>query len=716
MDNNFSATGSSSRSEENQLRVSWHVILERRWLIISIFCLSTLASLIWAYRATPIYQSTAVLQVDPETAGVLNLRDGMSFQQKDIEYFKTQEQNLRSRSLIERVATKLSLKDDERYKVEQDWLQAVSDDITIEPVRQTRLIKIHVTHPDKAKARDIANTLVDNFLQENLDRKRMKSAEGFRMLKQEELTAQTELGALLKKLSDYRAKQGAASLEDNSDVVTKTFLQSREAYELQRRNSDKLSKIAEGAQRHRAEGKDIAEYPDIREDIQVAKARSDLNTSLATLAQVSSRYRPKHTKYIQAAGAVASLREALNTEAEKVYQGLLQKAETEKQNTARQMEQFKLAEADKEKLSGLKVDYDVYNQQKERAEVIYKLLVQKVKEYDLARNDILQNMIPIDKAVSGSQPVKPRKVLIISGGVIGGLLLAIGLAFLMNHLDDSVKSQEDVENYLRLPFLGYIPNIKSSSVVERDLQAHLHPTSSAAEGFRTLRASVALARNADKLRNIAVSSTIPSEGKSLVASNFAIVTAQTGLKTLLVDADLRRPSVHKAFELQSPVGLAAYLAERVNSVDEIIHNTDVQHLDVVCCGAIPSNPSELISSKRMVQFLEEVSKRYDRVVLDCPPISAVADPLVVGAMCDGLLFVTKFNKIRREHALRSVQRIHDAGIHPVGLVLNDIDFEGKDSYYYSYHYYQNRYYASHYRKHTAEAAEKNAGPAKASKG
>jgi capsular exopolysaccharide synthesis family protein len=250
---------------------------------------------------------------------------------------------------------------------------------------------------------------------------------------------------------------------------------------------------------------------------------------------------------------------------------------------------------------------------------------------------------------------------------------------------------------LHLPFLGYIPNVKSTSVVERDLQAHLHPTSSSAEGFRTLRAAVSLTRNADKLRVISVTSTIPSEGKSLVASNLAIVTAQTGLRTLLVDADLRRPSVHKAFQLQSPVGLSAYLAERVNSISEIAHTTEVLNLDVICCGATPSNPSELISSKRMIQFLDEASQRYDRVILDCPPVSAVADPLVVGAMADGVVFVTKFNKIRREHAVRSVQRIQDAGIHIIGLVLNDIDFEGKDSYYYSYHYYQNRYYASHYR-------------------
>lgn len=714
MDNNFNPSG-AQQPEENQLRLSWHVVLERRWLIISIFCVAVLASLIWAFRATPIYESMAVLQVDPEVAGVLSLREGVAFQQKDIEYFKTQEQNLRSRTLIERVAQKLSLKEDERYKVEQDWLQAVTDDITIEPVRQTRLIKIRVQHPDRQKARDIANAIVDFFLLENLDRKRMRSSEGYRMLLQERENSKNELAKASRRLADYRSKQGAASLEDNSDIVTRTYMQAKELFDASRSKADMAKKIAEGAQKYRVENRDITDYPSIAEDPQVAHIKSELNSALAQFASITNRYRPKHQKYSSAASSIGVLREKITGEAQRVFDGLITKAMLEQQNSANAQVVFESASKEKERLSNLKVDYELYNQEKERAEVIFKLLEQKVKEYDLARNDVMQNMTVIDRAVSGTRPIKPRKPLIVAGGVFGGLALALALAFLMNHLDDSVKSQEDVESYLRLPFLGYIPNIKSASVVERDLQAHLHPTSSAAEGFRTLRASIALARNADKLRNIAVTSTIPSEGKSLVASNFAIVTAQAGLKTLLVDADLRRPSVHKAFQLQSPVGLAAYLAERVNSVDEIIHNTDIQMLDVVCCGAIPSNPSELVGSKRMVQFLEEVSKRYDRIVLDCPPVSAVADPLVVGAMCDGLLFVTKFNKIRREHALRSVQRIQDAGIHPVGLVLNDIDFEGKDSYYYSYHYYQNRYYASHYRKHTAETTDKATPPAKAGK-
>jgi capsular exopolysaccharide synthesis family protein len=326
----------------------------------------------------------------------------------------------------------------------------------------------------------------------------------------------------------------------------------------------------------------------------------------------------------------------------------------------------------------------------------------------------ITNIRVLDRAVESLRPVKPRLLNTLLLGVAGGLAIALGLAFFVNYLDDSLKSQDDVETYLRLPFLGYIPRMFTNSVVERDLQSHLHPQSNAAEGFRTIRATISLTHKPDKFRTLAVTSTIPSEGKSLVASNLAIVTAQTGLKTLLVDVDLRRPSVHKAYQLHSPAGLSSFLTEETDQVEKIIHRTEVPNLDVICCGSVPSTPSELIGSKRMAQFLEVVRGRYDRVILDCPAISAVSDPLIIAAMSDGVVFVTKFNKIRREHARKSVQRVQNAGIHILGVVLNDIDFEGKDSYYYSYYYYQNRYYASHYKTGSGDGAKgKDKAPAMA---
>jgi succinoglycan biosynthesis transport protein ExoP len=708
MEDNNTTKPQAANDEANKLREYWHVVLERRWLIIAVWTVFVVLGTVWAFRATPIYQAVARLQIDPETGGVLSIRDAIGVGNKDQEYLQTQYKNLMGRSLLEAVITKLKLDENDRYKKAVDKVEAVSKDIDIVPIRLTRLVEVFAKHPDPALAEKMANTLLEIFLQQNQDHKTSKAMAGYRMLKQEAAAQESELTQAMESLQKYRRDKGMVSLVDDmkqlgENIDALALRQAREDLSGQSIRAADAQKKREEAERWIKDGREITELGVINEDPLVRDTKRKLNDDEATLKGLRTRYRDMHPKVREILSVIGQDREKVKEEAQRAFESIISQANIEKAKEVSAQARFKAAEARVTDLNEAKTGYDILNRKRERAETMYQLVLQKTKEYDLNSKDTLQNMIVIDRATIPLKPVKPNKPLILAGSVFGGIAVALGLAFFINILDDSIKSQEDVESYLRLPFLGYIPNIKSASVVERDLQAHLHPTSSAAEGFRTLRAAVSLARNAEKLRNIAVTSTIPSEGKSLVASNFAIVTAQTGLKTLLVDADLRRPSVHKAFQLQSPIGLSAYLADRVRSIDEIAHTTDVPNLDVVCCGATPSNPSELISSKRMLQFLEEAATRYDRVVLDCPPVSAVADPLVVGAMCDGIMFVTKFNKIRREHALRSVQRIQEAGIYLIGLVLNDIDFEGKDSYYYSYHYYQNRYYSSHYKSKTAPA-------------
>lgn len=705
-----------SNRDVNALRHYWHVCLERRWLIVALFSLFVVLGVVYALRATPIYEAVVRLQIDPETSGVLSVRDVVNYGGKDTDYLQTQYRNLLSRTLIELVKQNLKLDEDERYKKKVDQALAISKDITVVPIRLTRLVEVRVEHPVAKRAEDIANTLVDTFLTQNQDRKMLKASEGYTLLKKEAASQEIELQNTIENLQKFRSDRGMVSLVDDrqqqDNVDSYGLRQAHSDVQIAQNRSASAEQQAKEAERWVKGGNEVADLGVISQDKLVGELKSRITQEESQLRGLHTKYRDRHPKVIELNEMIAADKNKLKNEAMRTFDSILSMARTAKAEEEQAQRRYKEAEDKVTKLYEAKTTFDILSRKRERAEVIYQLVLQKTKEYDMNSKDHQQNMSIIDRATTPLKAVKPNKPLVISGSVFGGLAIAFGLAIFVNFLDDSIKSQEDVENYLRLPFLGYIPNIKSQSVVERDLQSHLHPTSSAAEGFRTLRAAVSLARNADKLRNIAITSTIPSEGKSLVASNFAIVTAQTGLRTLLVDADLRRPSVHKAFQLQSPIGLSAYLAERVRSIDEIVHTTEVPNLDVVCCGVTPGNPSELISSKRMLQFLEEAGTRYDRVVLDCPPVSAVADPLVVGAISDGIMFVTKFNKIRREHALRSVQRVQDAGIHMLGLVLNDIDFEGKDSYYYSYHYYQNRYYSSHYRSSGAAAVANAATAAK----
>ncbi len=683
-------------AENINLRHYWHIILERRWLVITAFISVFVLCLVYLYKAPRVYESATRIEIDHEPEATINLSQAMSFTSADQDYLQTQYKNLSSRSLMQAVYEKLHLKDDPRYNLKLDPVKALAGDVTIAPLRLSRLVDIRVEHTSPQRATDIANAIAKEFIQENMDRKTKKVLDLFSFLKEQADKTQKELEKAQRAQQAYRETNQFVSLDADRNTIFMALSEAQQAYAKARSEAETFETTVKELDKHLAGGKSLETFPPIAEDLTVQKAQVQvigLENELAGLLKV---YKLKHPTVLTALSKVDNAKEAVQSAARQVEATLRSQAQVARSVEATKLATYTEWQDKQQRWNAAKVDYDVLSRQTQTSQTLYDQVLGRMKEIDLVSQDKANNIWVTDPAVVPLRNVKPRVVLTLVLGLMSGLGIAIGLAFFVNYLDDSVKSQDDVETYLHLPFLGYVPNIKSNSVVERDLQAHLHPQSNAAEAFRTVRAAIALTHKADRLHVVSVTSTIPSEGKSLVASNLAIVMAQTGLKILLVDADLRRPSIHKTFQLHSPVGLAAYLNGTNPDVEAVFQTTEVPNLDVVCCGAVPQSPSELIGSERMKQFLQEAGKRYDRVVLDSPPISAVSDPLILAAMSDGVVFVTKFNKIRREHARKTVQRLQDAGIHIFGTVLNDIDFEGRDSYYYSYYYYQNRYYSSHY--------------------
>ena len=697
MDNeNFDGQNPSGQEETINLRHYWHVVLERRWLIITAFISVFVLSLIYLFKATPIYQATTRLKINPESDSILRV-DGFSVGRQEQDYLQTQYKTLLSRSLISTVVEQLRLGEDEKYSEAEDTISAVIGDIQIAPIRLSRLVDINVENPDSRRAAEIANSLATNFIRVNLDEKVYAALDVVKRLQEEADDQRRKLEKAERDLQEYSKTNQTVSFAEGSENI---ILQALQEYttEYARAESSALQTESTVKQVDLLLKAGVSKHslPQVAQNLALQQLKQSLEIADADFAELKERYRRKHPKYIRAEEKVKSFRNSIETQANYLIDSLRHSATMARADA----EQLRKQKIDQEQtllaLDDLQIGYNFLKREAQLNATLYAEILSKMKETDLTGRNKINNIIVVDPAETTLNPVKPRKLLTIFLGMVGGLGVALGLAFFVNYLDDSIKSQDDVETYLKLPFLGYIPNIKANSVSERDLQAHIHPQSNGAEGFRTVRATISLTHNSDKFRMLSVTSTIPSEGKSLVASNLAIVTAQTGLKTILIDGDLRRPSVHKAFQLHSPVGLSSYLMGETDDLDQVVKKTDIPNLDLVCCGSVPSTPSELIGSKRMTEFLQLLRDRYERIVVDCPPISAVSDPLMIAAMTDGVVFVTKFNKIRREHARKSVQRVQNAGIHIIGNVLNDIDFEGKDSYYYSYYYYQNRYYSSHY--------------------
>lgn len=679
------------------LRHYWHIVLERRWLVIATFVSVMVLTGIYLFRSAKIYEASVRLQINKESENYMQMRDVFSADSREQDYMQTQFKNLLSRTLVKRVVDALALEKDPRYSGAQDIIYAVQRDVTVTPIRLSRLVDVKVEHTSPKQAQAIADKLVELFIEQNLESRREASFDALTWLKSQVSDGKADVEKNERALVEYKLTHNQVSLEEGENINRQSLLQASTELTKVKGEAAIAKRAVEEIDHLLAAGQKIDTIPAVSQHENIKRLRQEIAVKEAALAALLKRYRDKYPLVIQARGELEKLHANLAAEAQTI---LLTMRNNVKILAQQQLEIEELVKAEEQKqftLNKLKVEYDVLRREAENSKSIYANMLTRLTETDLLNRMNSNNMRVVDPATTPLRPVKPRVVLTILMGMAAAVAASFGLAFFVNYLDDSVKSQDDVENYLRLSFLGYVPNIKTNSVVERDLQAHLHPQSNAAEGFRTIRATISLTHNPDNFRVLSVTSTIPSEGKSLVASNLAIVNAQTGLKTLLVDADLRRPSVHKAFQLHSPTGLAAYLMKQTDNLDDIILDTEVPNLDVVCCGSVPSSPSELVGSVRMREFIRLARERYDRVVMDCPPVSAVSDPLVISAMSDGVVYVTKFNKIRRDHARKSVQRIQNAGIHILGLVVNDIDFEGRDSYYYSYYYYQNRYYSSHYK-------------------
>ncbi|HEX7861629.1 MAG TPA: polysaccharide biosynthesis tyrosine autokinase [Verrucomicrobiae bacterium] len=679
------------------VRHYWHLILERRWLVLASFFTIIVLTAVYLVRATPIYSASVRVQIDRESANPLNPREAVSLDTREQDYLQTQYKNIVSRSLIESVVNALKLDKDPRYAKAMDVVDAVSRDISVVPIRLSRLVDVKVEHPRPEVAMNIANTLAKNFIEQNLDQKVNSSFQAMTWLMTQVADAKNKVEKSEADLQAYRQEFNEVSLEDGENIVRQSLMQAQTELSKVRAESAQAQQAVTEMERLINDGQAIDTIPLVAQSSVVQEIRKQIDIETSNLAALLKRYRDKYPTVIAARSKLDALHNSLVAECDKQMQSIRNNASLLKKSEEKLNQLVEAETQQQQKLNQLKIKYDILKRDAENNKTIHSSVLVRMKETELMSRLNSNNMRVVDPATKPLLPVKPRKVITVLMGLVAAIAVSLSLALFVSYLDDSIKSQDDIENHLRLPFLGYVPNIKTNSVVERDLQAHLHPQSNAAEGFRTIRATLSLAHKADRIRVVSVTSTIPSEGKSLVASNLAIVLAQTGMRTLLVDADLRRPSVHKAYQLHSPIGLSAYLAREIDDLSEITHTTEVPNLDVICCGALPSNPSELTGSNRMAEFIDRVKDKYDRIVLDCPPVSAVSDPLVISAMSDGVVYVNKFNKIRREHARKSVARIQNAGIQILGVVINDIDFEGKDSYYYSYYYYSNRYYASHYK-------------------
>ena len=319
-------------------------------------------------------------------------------------------------------------------------------------------------------------------------------------------------------------------------------------------------------------------------------------------------------------------------------------------------------------------------------------LLQSYENIRLAEAQSTSNIVVVEEAQEPFSPVRPRTLQNTLLGAVVGLLLSMGIIFLIEYLDDRVRSPEQIDKVLKLPVVGLIARMTNVPAKGRaGLIAVREPRSPIVEAFRSLRTNIQFAGVDQPIRTLLVTSASPSEGKSTVAANLAVVMAQTGLKVVIIDCDLRRPTVHKQFDLPNHAGLTDVMLQDPNQWNGVMQPTGVNNLSIVMSGSLPPNPSELLGSKRMQQFMAYLHKSCDIVIIDAPPLLPVTDALVLSSITDGVVMVIDYGGTRIGEALQGKTQLDQAGARILGVVMNKIP-TGRRGYSYYYYYYNRDYY------------------------
>jgi capsular exopolysaccharide synthesis family protein len=332
------------------------------------------------------------------------------------------------------------------------------------------------------------------------------------------------------------------------------------------------------------------------------------------------------------------------------------------------------------------IEFDRLKRESDNDQRLQEVVLKRLKDIELSGLVRTSNVRVLDAAKPSYAPVSPRVFLSLIIALIVGLLAGVGLALALEFLDTSIFNQEQVERWLGVTFLGIIPSIaRGKDGKPFDLVVHEQPKSAVAECCRSVRTNLLFMSPDKPLRSILITSAGPQDGKTTAAVSLAIAMAENGKRVLLVDSDMRRPRVHKVFNVGNGVGLSSLILGQ-GKLDDAIKSTEVPNLSVMTCGPVPPNPAELLHTEAFASLLKRLDEKHDVLIIDSPPVGAVSDAVVLSTQVDGTVFVLKAGNTSRDMARRSLRALLDVKARIFGAVLNDLDLE--DRRYGGYYYYE----------------------------
>jgi polysaccharide biosynthesis transport protein len=672
------------------LKTLWHLLLERFWIVLICLVLGVLAAIGIIQRSPVLYASTATVRIEPEEQRILKGVERVAPDDRGgLDALRTIEQSFKSRSLLERVATANELAKDPNFWASpgEPTLQQLSgalDNIVQARLRRgARFIDITVTHPNPEIAAKLANSVIREYLAQAYEQNTNAAADATSFLATEARRLKADLEKAEATLQQFRQQTKNVALEEKNDVINARMKELGARVTEANSHTIKLKSDLEQVQRLGTNVDALLVVAAVNSDASVVEARSTLSRLDSEFASLRQRYKSAHPRYVEKVNQIAEWRSNLTNAVLKVPQTIRASYDAAMSaQTALQLE-FEKQQDLSRKLTDEVVQYQKLVRETESIRALHDAVQNRMKETMLTRELKPSKVFLTDSAMVDRKPVSPNKRSIMLKGVFGGIIIGVLIALGLNALDSSLKTVDQAEEYLHLPVLTSVPQLK----LKAPLVVREEGNSPGAEAFRTLRTSLSMLGRAEHRRTFLFTSALPGEGKTFSSINYAASLAQQGLKTLLIDADLRRPSVQKTLlgHRDSIPGVTDYLTGR-KRFEEVVQAHDENKLFFITAGTTAPNPAELLAQSGIEALIDEALLHYDRVVVDCAPIHAVSDTLMILGRIQTVCLVVRAGKTPRRAVARAVEMLYKAEASVGGVILNRQRSRGLTRYYYDSYY------------------------------
>jgi polysaccharide biosynthesis transport protein len=709
------------------------VLYRYRYLALSVFVLTTAAVMLQGYSGIEYYEAQGRLLIETERAMIPGLASAESQYFEDPQlYYNTQYRILKGRDLTRRVIRKLHLEDSAEFNgtavsprtpvtsAKDLWRTALKfvkpappaaparsvseapdesglvgaflSRVAVEPVRDSRLVDVTFRSLNSQFAAQAANALMDEYVDQNLAAKLHTSQATLDWLQAELGKQQQKVEESERALAEYREKQNAMSLDDKQNIVLSRYNKLND--DLMRARTERAQRKALYDQVRAANDSSTDAIPAVGQNPQVVAAKSRVAELQRQRAALLDKYGDKHPQVVANKTALEDARTQLDTETTKAIQSVRNEYETallQEQTVGRALE---TAKVDVQDLGRKSVDYNVLEREAKSNHTVYDTLLQQEKELRVSSSSRSNNVRIIDRAEVPKAPMRPtgRRTWLMALSIGFGLAVAVALG--LDYMNDTVKTPEDVSQRLKLPFLGLVPTVHGDKL---PLLASTNVPDDFGESFRALRTALVSRYTDPGTKLLVVTSAQPLEGKTITAANIAMALAYGGSRVLLIDADMRRPGLHRPLRLTNERGLAQVIAGQAR-VRDVIQRTVEPNLLAMTAGTPPQNPSELLASERMKTLMANLAVgAFDWVLIDTPPVLAVTDAVILAPSVAGVVYVIGAEMTRRRLAQRALDTIQSSNPRSVTVVLNKVDF-ARNRYYYS------RYYGHQYKSYYASAS------------